>query len=370
MERARRFGEAARCGRGESVTRPYSSGDLERILSAAPLANPAPNAAGGPRASVDSRTVRAGDLFFALPGEKTDGHRFLGEAFRRGAALAIVRKDRAADLPADLRTGRTLAVDDTLEALVRLARAHRALFSPRVVAITGSNGKTTTKELLAAIFRAEGPALASPANYNTLIGLALTLLELGEEHGRLVVELGISAPGEMEALGALARPGAVLFTNVHAAHLQGLGSVENVAREKGTLAEFVEIGGSVHVNGDDPVLLAEMRRRRVDFRTFGFGDGCAFRPERVEPWGAEGVRVVLGGGERYCAPLYGMHGAYDLVAALAAAAGEGLSPETVASGLAAFAPPPGRFRPERAAGVLLVDDTYNANLASTRHAIE
>jgi UDP-N-acetylmuramoyl-tripeptide--D-alanyl-D-alanine ligase len=349
---------------------PYSIADLRRVLSAAPIAEPLGDSVGGPRASVDSRTIRPGEIFFAIPGERTDGHRFVSEAFRRGASIAIVRRDRSDDLPGAVPRERVLAVDDTSDALVRLARAHRALFSARVIAVTGTNGKTTTKDLLGAIFAAEAPTLASPGNYNTIIGLSLTLLGLEPAHRFLIVELGVSAPGEMEMLGSLARPAVALFTNIHAAHLEQLGSLENVAREKGALAEFVEEGGAVHVNGDDPLLVAEMRRRRIAFHTFGLGEGCELRPARIEPWGRDGVALAFASVEGYRAPLYGMPGVRNLVAAVATAKGEGLRPDTITRGLAHFSPPAGRFRPERAGGVLLIDDSYNANLSSALAAIE
>jgi UDP-N-acetylmuramoyl-tripeptide--D-alanyl-D-alanine ligase len=343
--------------------------DLARSLSATPLAPPAGGPVPGPRASVDTRTIRAGDLFFALPGERTDGHGYLEEAFRRGASFAFVRRDRAEAIPAAVPRDRVLAVEDTLAALVTLAGEHRGRYAPRVFAVTGSNGKSTTKELLAAILGAERPALASQANYNTLIGLSLTLLAVEEAHRFLVVELGISAPGEMEKLARLARPHVALFTNVHAAHSEGLGSVENIAREKCVLAGAVETGGFVWANGDDPRLLEALRRTGRPIRTFGTGAKCDIRPERVDAWRIDGVRLAFGPGELHRAPLYGMHNAYNLLAAVAVAKGEGLSPETITRGLSSFAPLPGRFRPEREGGVLLVDDTYNANLASSRAAI-
>ncbi|MBM3321675.1 MAG: UDP-N-acetylmuramoyl-tripeptide--D-alanyl-D-alanine ligase [Candidatus Eisenbacteria bacterium] len=348
----------------------YSVRELARILAGTPLGPaPAEGPRGGPSASIDTRTLRAGDLFFALPGEKTDGHRFVGEAFRKGASLAVVRKDRAGDLPADLPRERILAVADAEEALVRLAAAHRARFSPRLSAVTGSNGKTTTKELLAAILSADAPTLASPANFNTILGLSLTLLRLEVAHRWAVVELGISAPGEMDALGALARPDTALLTNAHAAHLEGLGSVKNVAREKCRLLSYLEGEAAVYANGDDPALLDAVARTGRTARTFGWSESCAVRPERVEPWNEDGVRLAVGG-EAFAAPVYGMHNAYNLLAALAVARGARLGAETIRAGLARFQPPPGRFRPERAGGVLLIDDTYNANLASARGAID
>jgi UDP-N-acetylmuramoyl-tripeptide--D-alanyl-D-alanine ligase len=349
----------------------YSIEEVSSRIGGVPLARPsgAP-LRGGPRASIDTRTLEEGEIFFAIPGERTDGHAFLAEAFRKGASFAVVRGDRSGALGAGLPLERVVAVPDTTEALVRLARAHRDRFSPEVHAVTGSNGKTTTKELLASIFEADAPALATIANYNTLLGLALTLLRLDGSHRRVVAELGISAPGEMARLASLARPHAAILTNAHAAHLEGLGSVESVAREKCVLLSSLEGERRVFVNGDDPVLLGAVRASGLAFRTFGTGAECDVRPESLEPWRTDGVRLRLAGGGTFAASLYGRHHAYNLLAALAAARAAGIPDETIERGLSAFRPPAGRFRPERVGGVLLVDDTYNANLASTLGAIE
>ncbi|MFH1277835.1 MAG: UDP-N-acetylmuramoyl-tripeptide--D-alanyl-D-alanine ligase [Candidatus Eisenbacteria bacterium] len=348
----------------------YSAGELVRILSGETLAaTGGPGAAGGPAACIDSRLLREGEIFFALAGERTDGHRFLEGAFREGASLAVVRKDRIGELPGGLPLQRIIAVDDPAGALLALARHHRRRYDPLLIAVTGSNGKTTTKDLLAAIFAAHGPTLATKGNYNTFCGVALTLLGLGPEHRFAVIELGISAPGEMDVLGALAAPGGAVFTNAHGAHLEGLGTVEKVADEKTVLIDHVAPGGRIWVNGDDAALMNAARRRGAPFRTYGLGGSNEIRPARRDPWNLRGVEVEIEGAGSFRASLWGEHHLANLVAALAVALGEGVPPDVIARGLATFEPAPGRFRPERVGGVLLVDDTYNANLASTLGAV-
>jgi len=348
----------------------YTAEELARIVDGALLAPFAGPASAVPGGAVDSREIGEGEIFFAIAGERTDGHRFLDEAFRRGASFAVVDRERSARLPSSLPRDRMIAVADPESALIALAGERRSRFTPPVCAVSGSNGKTTVKELLAAIFSADGPTLASAGNRNTRIGLSLTLLRLDETHRRVVVELGISAPGEMELLGRLARPDSAVLTNVHAAHLDELGSVEGVAREKCVLLAHLEGEKKIFINGDDPVLLKEARRSGLPCRTFGFGEGCDVRAAGIEPWRKEGIRVTLPAAPSYSVSLYGRHNAANLLAALAVALDSGIGEETIRRGLAAFAPPAGRFRPERTGGVLIVDDTYNANLASTLGAIE
>jgi len=352
------------------AARAYQATEVARIVGGAVLAEAGAEPTGGPAAAIDSRLIEGGEVFFALPGERTDGHRFLTEALRKGASLFVVAESHADKIAADLPRERTIAVNDPADALVRLARHHRLRFVVSLIAVTGSNGKTTVKELLASIFRTAGPTLASRVNYNTLLGLALTLLRLEEEHRWAVVEVGISAPGEMIALAELVRPlRRAVFTNVHAAHLEELGSVRHVAQEKVRLATAMTEGGTIHVNGDDAPLMHEIRALELQPRTFGRSPRCDLRPESVEPWREEGIRLVLPDGVAFEAPLYGEHNVYNLLAAIDAARTAGLGDETIARGLAAFRPPPGRFHPERIGGVLLIDDTYNANLASTLGAI-
>src|SRR5690606_7559408 len=202
--------------------------------------------------STDSRSVAAQNLFVALVGERFDGHRFVAAAAEKGAAAAVVA--RGAELPPLPAGFGVVEVDDTLAALGALARTHRRRF-PRlkVAAVTGSNGKTTTKELAAAAFAAAfGETLATEGNLNNEIGVPLTLLRLGARHAAAVVEMGMNHPGEIARLAAIAEPDAGLVTCAQPVHLEGLGSVEAVARAKGELYRGLPAGGIAVANLDDP----------------------------------------------------------------------------------------------------------------------
>ncbi len=216
--------------------------------------------------STDTRTVTPGALFVALQGDRFDAHDFLSDAFAKGAAGAVVR--RGASLPAVPATGALVEVDDTLAALGALARFHRARFAIPVGAVAGSNGKTTTKEMAAAILRTRGPALATEGNLNNEVGVPLTLLRLGEEHRAAVVELGMSNPGELARLAAMAKPDAGLVTLVAAEHLEFLKDLDGVAEAEGELYRALRPGAVAVVNADDPRCVAQAERAGREFGGF------------------------------------------------------------------------------------------------------
>lgn len=326
---------------------------------------------GGPKASIDTRAIQGGEIFFALAGEKTDGHNFIQEAFRAGASMAVVRRDRLSGLPESIPLERVIAVEDPLVALQRFAAIHRDMMHAQIIAVTGSNGKTTTRELIAAIFSAHSRTLSPEGNYNTVIGTALTLLRLEPDHEWAVLELGISAPGEMYTIARMVRPGTAVLTNVHAAHLEELGSVADVAREKCVLLSHMSGSKRVFINGDDPLLMKETRSGAGEPITFGIGHTCDVRPTLVDPWGAKGVSVTMEDGASFSAEIFGRHQVHNLLAAVAVARDAGLDDRTITRGLSDFfRPPEGRFHPSIEFGILLVDDTYNANAVSTAGAVE
>ncbi len=326
--------------------------------------------------ATDSRRLEGGELFVALRGPRHDGHAFLAEAARRGAAAALAERP-APGLP-------TVVVADTLAALGRLAAAWREALAGPLVAVTGSWGKTTVKELLGAVLGRRAPVLASPGNLNNAVGLPLSLLGLGPEHRAAVVELGASAPGEVAALAALARPRVGVLTGAGAAHLEGFGSLEGVARAKGELLEGLGPEGIAVYPADAPATplweaLAEGRRRL----RFGLEAGevrAAPGSVRVSLEGeAPGTSFVLRapqGEVPVRLRLLGLHQVRNALAAAAAAlalaeAGpEGMGPvpelgldlEEVAAGLEAARPVPGRLQALAGpGGALILDDSYNAN---------
>ena len=307
----------------------------------------------------DSRAIEPGQLFVALRGERFDGHDFVAAAAAAGAAAAMVDQRWAAGqgdpVPLPL-----LVVYDTRLALGTLASAWRAHFSLPLIGVTGSNGKTTVKEMCAAILRAqarrdgfgEESVLATQGNFNNDIGLPLTLLRLRDYHRAAVIEMGMNHPGEIAYLTALARPTVAVVTNAQHAHLEGLGSLAEVAREKGTIYQGLgEIGVAV-INADDPHagLWREMNAGR---RIVGFGLEAA--------QGRIGVDLQVAG----------LHNARHAAAAAAACLAAGVTPEAVAEGLGAYTGTRGRLqRRQGPTGALILDDSYNANPDSVKAGID
>jgi len=315
--------------------------------------------------STDTRALSPGTLFVALRGERFDAHDFLPAVAAAGAAAAVVSRAEAAGVP-------LIRVADTRLALGALAARWRAALDTPLVAVTGSNGKTTVKEMLAAILAARGPVLATRGNYNNDIGVPLTLFGLAREHRAAVVEMGANLPGEIGYLSALARPQVALVNNAGPAHLEGFGSMEGVARTKGEIYSGLRAEGVAVLNGDDH-FAPLWRRLAGDRRTvsFGLGKHCEVRGEPLPGAGnrfllhlaAESIQIDL--------PLAGRHNLMNALAAAAAAWALGESLETVRAGLQQVAPVPGRLQPRQGvAGSLLIDDSYNANPASLTAAME
>jgi len=306
--------------------------------------------------STDTRTLAAGNLFVALRGPSFDGHDFAATAVRAGAAGLVVDHAVEAELP-------QVVVDDTRAALGRLGSAWRARFAIPVIAVTGSNGKTTVKECIGAVLRQSGPALVTRGNLNNDIGVPLMLCELGPEHTAAVFELGANHPGEIDTLARLVTPNVGLVTNAAAAHLEGFGSVEGVARAKGELFAALPAQGTAVIAVDEPWadLWRELagEHRRVSFAVVAEADVRAAAAE-------DGIVLEISGERRRVAfPLAGAHNVRNAAAAAAAAWAAGLDTDTIARGLAAVEPVAGRLvRRDGPGGSTLLDDTYNANPGS------
>ena len=322
--------------------------------------------------SIDTRTLRPGDLFVALAGESRDGHDFVADALARGAAGALVHHD-IAGLPAGAKL---LRVDDTLAALHRLGEFARARFTGRMAAITGSVGKTTTKEMLRRILSTAGPTHAAEASYNNQWGLPLTLARLPPEAAFCVAEIGTNHPGEIAPLARLARPHVALITAIEKAHVGHFGSIEAIADEKAALLEGLEPGGTAILPRDTP-LLARLVARARGAKTLTFGTALLAEARLLEAESdADSVSVMarLSGDVvslRLAAP--GAHMAMNALAALAAAVALGLPPAASAAALDGFAPLAGRGARRRIAWpdgeVLLLDESYNASAVAVRAAL-
>jgi len=321
--------------------------------------------------STDTRSLGSGELFVAIRGERFDGHAFLATAKERGAAAALV-DERGAPTAAPLPL---LVADDTRRALGRLGRAWRERFSPAVIAITGSNGKTTAKEMLASILRCEAGeegTLATRGNLNTDIGVPLTLLGLRAGHRYGVVELGMNHPGEIAQLAQIAQPTVALVNNAQREHLEFMQSVAAVAAENASVFDALPEDGVAVLNAEDPMAgvfrASAGRRRRIEF---GIATGEVTGRYALKPLQSEIVVTLPSGEAQATLAIPGLHNVRNALAAAACAHAAGIAPAKIGAGLAAFRPYTGRLQLKRtAAGATLIDDSYNANPDSVRAAID
>lgn len=324
-----------------------------------------------PAVCTDSRQLVKGCLFVALRGERFDAHEFLAQAVKDGAAGLVVEAGRAGDLGA--ANVAVFEVKDTLHALGRLARFHRERFRIPIGAVTGSNGKTTTKELVASILSMRGPALRTQGNLNNEIGVPLTLFGLEPQHVAAVVEMGMNHPGEIARLADIARPDAGLITIVQPAHLEGVGSIEGVALAKGELFRGLGPGATAVVNLDDARVAGQAEGLAAKRLTYGRHPDADVRLLTVEPQGREGLSLRLGVGGRtheVALRLVGDHNAMNATGAFALATALGYSAEECVRGLEAASAHARRLQVVDApGGVTVVDDCYNANPASMLAAL-
>lgn len=323
--------------------------------------------------TVDSREVVPGSLFVALPGERVDGADFVAEAFRKGAVAAIVSEAGAARVaPEQVVGGMLLVVRDPVEALGDLAKAHRRrLRHIPLVGVTGSSGKTTTKDLLHALLSRNRNVLRNIGNRNNLIGMPLALLGLTEAHDAAVIEMGTNRPGEIARLADIAMPDLGIVTNVAPAHLEGLGSMEGVAREKGDLFRALPENGTAIVNATDLRVVREAGRCRA--RKVYYGVPLNEFSGRILSMRDDGMEIAVrtpSGEFTSTLRATGEHQLMNALAATAAAYALGLRLDELAGGFEGYVPAPGRFRavPLREGGVLL-DDCYNANPASMESSL-
>jgi UDP-N-acetylmuramoyl-tripeptide--D-alanyl-D-alanine ligase len=357
---------------------------LERVARALALTPPANPAAAVlvNGVSIDSRTIASGELFFAVRGARLDGHDFVQAALAAGATAAVVERSRFEQFPLTLRD-RLLPVPDTLRALGLLGREVRRAWategrtagSRRLAAITGSTGKTTTKEILAALVGSRMPVLHSEGNLNNAFGLPLTLCRLEDHHRAAVVEVGMSRPGELADLAKIAEPDLGVVTNVAPVHLEFFSSVEEISLAKREL-----IHGLV---GPEPIAVLNADDSRVSrfadgFRgrvlTFGRGAGAQFRAESIEDWGLEGTAfdfVARGVHVRLALPLLGVHNVMNALAALAAASVWDIGAEEEREVFRKLSPTGHRGRVLRfGEGFVVVDDSYNSNPAALASVID
>jgi len=319
--------------------------------------------------SIDSRTLQVGEAFFAIVGHRLDGHAYLADAAARGAACVVVHTlpdEPPANVPLVL-------VEDTTRSLGRLAAWHRSRFAVPVVGITGSIGKTTVKELTAAVLATRWDVLKPASSFNNQWGLPLTLLRLGPEHGAAVVEIGTNQAGEIATLSAIAQPTIGVVTMVAAVHTEFLGSIDGVREEKAALVRALSPTGIAVLNADDPRVASMARDAKGRVVTFGRAAGATVRIVGEPSDTDEGFAFTLEAGGRQQPVSVAFAGRHNVANALAAAAvgvALELPLEDIARGLAAARPVGGRGVWKRAGEVTILDDTYNASPASVRAALE
>ncbi|HPY30451.1 MAG TPA: UDP-N-acetylmuramoyl-tripeptide--D-alanyl-D-alanine ligase [Verrucomicrobiota bacterium] len=323
------------------------------------------------RVCTDSRQARAGDVFIALRGERFDGHDFVDDVAAKGVVAVVVERGK---IPSPQLPAAVIVVNDTRRALLDLAAAYRADFNLPVVAVGGSNGKTTTKDLIASVLGMGFSTLASEASFNNDIGVPLTLLRLESSHQLAVLELGTNHPGELAPLLRLAQPRLGVITNIGREHLEFFGDLEGVAQEEGVLAEHLPADGTLFLNGDDAWSEAIARRTAARVVRVGWGEGNDWRAREARLTGdgvafhVEVPRPELSG--EYQLQLLGRHQITNALFALGVGEELGLGRDALRRGLAECPPPPGRMRRWEHKGVQILDDTYNANADSMVAALQ
>jgi len=325
--------------------------------------------------STDSRTAKAGDLFFAIKGDTFDGHHFLPEVAAKGVAGVVVENNRLADFASKIpATVSVLAVADVRQAYGQIAAAYRQQFQLPIIVVGGSNGKTTTKELLASVLRQKFSALWSEASFNNDIGVPTTLLRLETAHQAAVLEAGTNHPGELAPLVKLIAPQFGVITNIGREHLEFFGTVAGVAQEEGALAELLPADGKLFLNGDNEWSEKIAARTQAKIIRVGFGEKNDWRASKVRldkngvTFQVAAPKTELSG--EYRVNLLGRHQAVNALLAAAVSAELGLNRAEIQRGLAECLPAKMRLNFWEAGGVRVLDDCYNANADSTIAALE
>ena len=319
--------------------------------------------------STDSRKIKGGELFVAIKGENMNGESFAGDALKKGASAVMVSKT-AKRIP----EGVVLKVDDTLVAYRQIAGAWRNRFDIPIIAVTGSNGKTTTKDLTAAALTGVWNVLKTTANFNNEIGVPLTLLELDETHRAAIVEIGMRGLGQIAELAKFVKPTIGIVTNVNETHIELLGSIENIAKAKGELVEAIPAGGTVILNADDPHVAAMKNLAADGVRVLNYSlenpDADFFAKNiLIGSVSTEFIMSFRGKEYDFEIPMLGRHNVSNALGAIAAGYAVGLTVPDVQRGFATLTTTKMRFEVIRRDGLTIVNDAYNASPASMRMAI-
>lgn len=319
--------------------------------------------------STDTRTLQPGQLFIALSGERFDGHEYIPAALQKGAAGIIAASGKPLNGTTEVPW---IEVISPLAALQALARFHRLRFTVPIIAVTGSNGKTSTKDMISAVLSTRLRILKTEANYNNEIGLSQTLLQLDETHQAVVVEMGMRGRGEIATLAAIALPTVGVVTNVGETHLERLGSIDNIAAAKAELIEALTEGGTAVLNADDARVAAMQSLTQAKILTYGVAHPADVKAERIQQQ-VDGVRFECDAGERrkdIFVPVPGIHTVYNALAAIAAGQVLGIGLDDAAQGLREYLPGKMRLNIQRHGSITVIDDTYNASPLSMSAAIQ
>lgn len=314
--------------------------------------------------SIDSRTVEKGDMYIAIQGENFDGHIFSKSAVENGAAAVMCHKAVDCDCP-------KVIVGDTQKAFLAMASWYREQLGTFIVGLTGSVGKTTTKEMIAAVLASEKKTLKTEGNLNNSIGVPRTLMRLDEDCEAAVVEMGMDGKGQISVLTNCVKPDAAVITNIGVSHMENLGSREGILAAKMEIVEGLKPGGKLFLNSDDPYLMSvQLDTHEIVY--FGINNSaCKYRAENIESKGAVTEFDICwdGSSQHIALPAIGKHNVYNALAAFAVGIEHGIDPENAAKGLAGYTPSGMRQRLRTAGGITFIEDCYNASPDSVRAAI-
>ena len=323
--------------------------------------------------SIDSRTMAKDDLFVAIPGERFDGHEFVKEAAEKGAKAAVIAKDKKHTIDQEVFNKiAVVLVEDTKKALRDTASWHRRKFDIPTVAVTGTNGKTTTKDMIAEVLSSRFDVLKSPQSYNNLIGVPLTLFQLNSNSEALVIELGMSSPGEIGILTRISNPGMGVITNIGPAHLESMQSTEKIAQAKFELPDNMSSSKTLILNADDPILANRIKQKKKDERVISFGieKKADFNADRIEVNGDGYISFRVNKDLTIDLGLLGIHNVYNALAAFAVGSLLELDPQKIKQKLERYIPSELRMELVQIRDIRVINDSYNANPVSVEKALE
>jgi UDP-N-acetylmuramoyl-tripeptide--D-alanyl-D-alanine ligase len=317
--------------------------------------------------SIDSRSIKPGQSFFAIPGENFDGRDFIPQAIKNGAACVVSQKldEKALSIPADVPL---LIVDDSVAALGKFAAWYRRQLAAKVIAITGSAGKTTTRQIVYHCLKEHFDAFTSPKNFNNDVGLPLALFMAQDTHEILVLELASNAPGEIAMLSKIANPDLALITNVYPTHLQGLGSIQGIIKEKASIYKGLSSDGRLFINADFPDLLEYCKTLHCRIITFGTTEHSQINAFNLNSTGPDGTLTIEN--TELFVPLPGVANLHNTLAAWSVCKFIGLKLQDFANALEKFSPPQMRMQIQETSSFTIINDCYNANPASMKNALD